>query len=114
MLIDPSMVERIEVIKGPASVLYGSDAIGGAINIITKKEGKEKFGAEVSTGYNSSAQGKSAAASIYGTLDKLEYRLSAALEDNEELKTPVGEVPNTSFSSKTASLYLAYQDWSDS
>ena len=108
MLIDPSMVERIEVIKGPASVLYGSDAIGGAINIITKKGGKEKFGAEVSTGFNSSAQGKSAAASIYGTLDKLEYRLSAALEDNEELKTPVGEVPYTSFSSKTASLYLAY------
>ena len=101
MLIDPSMVERIEVIKGPASVLYGSDAIGGAINIITKKGGKEKFGAEVSTGFNSSAQGKSAAASIYGTLDKLEYRLSAALEDNEELKTPVGEVPYTSFSSKT-------------
>lgn len=108
MLIDPSMVERIEVIKGPASVLYGSDAIGGAINIITKKGGKEKFGAEVSTGFNSSAQGKSAAASIYGTLDKLEYRLSAALEDNEELKTPVGEVPYTNFSSKTASLYLAY------
>ena len=37
MLIDPAMIERIEVIKGPASVLYGSDAIGGAVNIIPKK-----------------------------------------------------------------------------
>ena len=39
MLIDPNMIERIEVIKGPASVLYGSEAIGGVVNIITKKAG---------------------------------------------------------------------------
>ena len=39
ILIDPTEIERIEVIKGPASVLYGSDAIGGAVNIITKKGG---------------------------------------------------------------------------
>lgn len=37
MHIDPSRVERIEIVKGPRSALYGSDAIGGVINIITKK-----------------------------------------------------------------------------
>ena len=34
--IPNSMVKRIEVVKGPASTLYGSEAVGGLINIITK------------------------------------------------------------------------------
>lgn len=37
--IDPNMVERVEVIRGPGSVLYGGDAMGGVINVITKKTG---------------------------------------------------------------------------
>ncbi|KAA6343069.1 Colicin I receptor [termite gut metagenome] len=36
-----SNIERVEVIRGPASVLYGSNAMGGAINIITRKQNKE-------------------------------------------------------------------------
>ena len=36
-MVDPTRIERIEVVKGAASALYGSDAIAGVINIITKK-----------------------------------------------------------------------------
>jgi len=35
-LIPVEMIDRIEVVKGPASVLYGSEALGGVVNIITK------------------------------------------------------------------------------
>ena len=41
-----SAIERIEVIRGPMSTLYGSDAMGGVVNIITKKVAKE-WGASV-------------------------------------------------------------------
>lgn len=40
-----SDVERVEVIRGPASILYGTNAMGGVVNIITKKQQKEGFSA---------------------------------------------------------------------
>lgn len=39
--INPELIERIEIVKGPRSSLYGSEAIGGVINIITRR-GKRK------------------------------------------------------------------------
>ncbi len=44
--LSPDLIERIEVIRGPQSTLYGADAIGGVINIITKK-GKGPFSGSV-------------------------------------------------------------------
>lgn len=38
--IPQSLIERVEVVKGPASTLYGSEAVGGLINIITKQPAK--------------------------------------------------------------------------
>ncbi|MAP76111.1 TonB-dependent receptor domain-containing protein [Halopseudomonas aestusnigri] len=45
-----SMIERIEVIRGPMSSLYGSEAMGGVINIITRRGGDEWAGS-ISTEY---------------------------------------------------------------
>ncbi len=43
-LIPPQSIERIEVMRGAASAQYGTDAIGGIVNIVTKKRGNEPSG----------------------------------------------------------------------
>ena len=45
-------IERIEIVRGPSSVLYGSDAIGGVVNIITRR-GRKPFEAEAQASYGS-------------------------------------------------------------
>jgi outer membrane receptor protein involved in Fe transport len=51
-MIDIKNVERIEILRGPASALYGPQAMGGVINIITKQS-KDKIHGSASVGYGS-------------------------------------------------------------
>ena len=52
-LIDPHNIEKIEIVKGAQSALYGSDAMAGVINIITKKHSERGVYADNSTRYGS-------------------------------------------------------------
>lgn len=54
--INMNNVERIEIIEGPLSVTYGTDALGGTINIITKKSQKEMFSISSNNYYESIGQ----------------------------------------------------------
>lgn len=47
------MTERVEVLRGPASVLYGSNAMGGVINIVTRKQEEEGINTNMQVGYGS-------------------------------------------------------------
>ena len=49
--IAPELVERVEIVKGPRSTLYGSEAIGGVINVITRRGADE--GSSVQAGFGS-------------------------------------------------------------
>ena len=108
MLIDPNIIERIEVIKGPASVLYGSEAIGGVVNIITKKGGTKPIQATISSTYDSSTEGWQEFGSMFGLYKGFGYRISGTYSDQEDLKTPEGRLDNTSFTIKNFNAYLDY------
>ena len=77
--INADNIERIEVIRGAMSVMYGSNATAGVINIITKK-GKEKpsFTASAETGSYGTYK---AAAGASGATDRLDYSVSASRTD---------------------------------
>lgn len=83
--IDINQVERIEVIKGASSTLYGTGAATGVINIILKKASKNEFSGTFTTsvGSNRASQDTKFAADEYtanfninGTIDKVDYLLS--------------------------------------
>lgn len=79
-------VERIEIVRGPASSLYGSDAMGGVINIITKTPKKQQFDLMVEDGVfaaGSNAWKKWSARYDSGKTGKLAWSVTAgSQEDN--------------------------------
>ncbi len=85
-------IERIEVLRGSQSTLYGSDAIGGVINIITKRgEGPPAFTGRLEGGSHSTFN---QAAEISGAQGRFDYRLSVDRFDTDgESITPARNRP---------------------
>jgi outer membrane receptor for ferrienterochelin and colicins len=81
--IPASMIERIEIVKGSMSTLYGSDAIGGVINIITKKIDKNSSTIDIKYGQNghSEAKEKNINFTTRGIKDEVRYKLFGSIID---------------------------------
>ncbi len=75
--IDVDEIERIEVVRGPGSALYGADAFAGVINIITKAPGEGKNFAKVGVGPRNEAYGSMR---VTGRSENLAYRMSAGYD----------------------------------
>jgi len=101
--IDVGNVERIEVIKGPASVLYGTDALGGVINIITKspdfaKAEKWSFLNNVESRYSSVDEGWFGRYALSGGGYGFDFELAVAGRDADDYEDGAGDdVENSQF-----------------
>lgn len=75
-------IERIEILKGSQSTLYGSDAIAGVINIITKKKGDKELGAFATASYGSFNTFKGNAG-VNGSTKLLDYNVAYTYYDTK-------------------------------
>lgn len=98
-------LDRIEILKGPASVLYGEGAIAGAINFVTKRPIREAQGTETFLSYGSFNTTRAGVGSG-GTLgtDKLHYRVDLSYQNSDNF-LGVQRAPYTYWSATSALLY---------
>lgn len=75
--IDVNQIERIEIVRGPRSSLYGADAIGGVVQIFTKQGGKDGIHPKISYGFGKDGAQESTI-SINGAKDGFRTSFSAA------------------------------------
>lgn len=108
LLIDESALERIEVVKGPYSVLYGSQAIGGVVNFITKKGGDKPLAGTVKAVYNSATAGWDESAAAWGSIGQFDYRINGSYSDQGNRDTPDGRLQNTHFRNNSQGVWLGY------
>jgi hemoglobin/transferrin/lactoferrin receptor protein len=111
-LLDVSMIERVEVVRGPASVLYGSDAIGGVINVLTRTP--ELPGVHGSGGVRySSADGQQRAyGAAGGRSGRWGVQLAAAVRGADDYDAPRGDYGNITLASDTRVRDTRGRDWS--
>jgi hemoglobin/transferrin/lactoferrin receptor protein len=111
--VNPGQIERIEVVRGPGSVLYGSDAIGGVINIITRNsrrssgEGTRLHG-QMGVQFDSAAENKEGDAYIEGGVGKINFFAGGIYQDTDNVMTPEGELRHSFYDTCNYSSGMNY------
>ncbi|MEZ4802677.1 MAG: TonB-dependent receptor [Gelidibacter sp.] len=104
-------IESVEVIKGPASLLYGSDALGGVLYLNPEKfaEANTSNG-DVGGNYYSNTQGYSTNAGFKTSGEKFKFLFRGSLAEHSDYKTKDYRVTNTRFREQDFKTGFGYQN----
>lgn len=91
--LDPTNIERIEILRGPQSTLWGTDAIGGVVNIVTKRN-TESFAGSV-FGQAGSFDTYRFGADVAGTNGRFDYRFAATRHSTDGISKADEDNGNT-------------------
>ncbi len=110
--IDPGQVQQIEVIRGPASVMYGSDAIGGAINVVTRSPdlSRDYAGGSFRETFSTADTGSYTRMSIEGHVERFGMFGGGSYLNVNDLQTggPLGRQDWTGYSQYAGDLKLTW------
>lgn len=95
--IDQFSIDHAEVLKGPAALLYGSDAIGGVLSLYTNHVPEKKFEGAVQLFGRSNNEQLGISAKIGGKHGKFFYRAHATLIDYADYKVPTDSIQYYSY-----------------
>lgn len=109
--VEPIGAERIEVVRGPAALFYGSNALGGVVNVITEEIPTtlpHRLHGGATLQGRSATDGMAGEASLLDAFGRLAVRASGSIRDAGDLTTPLTEVPNTDLRTWGASAGAAW------
>lgn len=109
LLIDPASIERIEVLRGSSSVVSGGRAIGGVVNIVTKKGADKLLEISTQAGYFSATKGYRASTALSGSQAGFDYRLGVSRSELNDRSTPKGRLKPSSTDDSNISAHLGYK-----
>ena len=102
--VTPDMVERIEIVKGPRSALWGSDAIGGVINVVTRRGSRD--GWVVEAGYGDYDTRKASVNGGFGLGERAALDFGVAWLDSDGFPTRTGDDTDRGYENLNANVQL--------
>ena len=108
LLIDPASIERIEVLRGSSSVVSGSRAIGGVVNIITKKGADKPLEISTKASYFSATKGYRASTALSGSQAGFDYRLGVSRSELNDRSAPKGRLKPSATDDSSIFAHLGY------